>query len=155
MFLVKDTLPERQEKIRSFLKLEPAIAVILAAADFEWTVRRAILALGCSPTPEIRQRWKDKHLSGPDAYKDEWKKEVKPRTHSDLARVVPDWRAFKGTAYRLRHELVHGSSGTAGVVYASRAVTTILKGTKAVADHAELHGAPVYGRVIRRDKARS
>jgi hypothetical protein len=54
MFLVKDNINYRQTKIRSFLSNEPAIAVILAAADFEWSVRRAIRALGTHKPNETR-----------------------------------------------------------------------------------------------------
>jgi len=45
MFLVKDDPTEREKKILGFVPNEPAIAVILAAVHFEWTVRRAIIAL--------------------------------------------------------------------------------------------------------------
>ena len=57
MFLINDTMEERHQTIRSFLSSDPMIAVILAAADFEWTVRRAILALGTLPTKEIRKHF--------------------------------------------------------------------------------------------------
>ena len=54
MFLVADNRNDRDLLIKSYFDAEPAISILLAAADFEWTVRRAILALGKSPTKHIR-----------------------------------------------------------------------------------------------------
>jgi hypothetical protein len=82
MFLVKDTIKKRHEKIRSFLEKEPAIAVLLSAADFGWTVRRVILACGSSPIRDLRER----KLGGPAAYAGCWKKEVTPRFSKALSR---------------------------------------------------------------------
>lgn len=52
MFHVNDSISERQAQIRS---LAPRVGIFLAAADFEWTLRRAILALGQCPTTSIRK----------------------------------------------------------------------------------------------------
>jgi len=43
MFLIHDTMAERHRKIRGYDKV---IGVILAAVDFEWTVRWRYLVLG-------------------------------------------------------------------------------------------------------------
>ena len=49
--------------IARYAVLEPYIGVLVAAADFEWTCRRSILALSKDPTAEIKeelfqkQRW--------------------------------------------------------------------------------------------------
>ncbi len=57
MFLVRDRIEARHEKIRTFMGSDDAaIAVLLAAADFERTVRRAILALGNTPTKQLRTK---------------------------------------------------------------------------------------------------
>lgn len=150
MFLIRDTLDARQTQIRGFLRSEPAIAVILAAADFEWTVRRTILALGRSSTTSIRRRFEKERVSGLGAYKELWKEEVKNRLGTDLAIVVPNWQFFSETAFQLRHRLVHGVSGTTGVAFAERSTESILAATKAVAQYAEFQGEPIYGRQIRR-----
>ena len=54
MFLVSDDSPTRELRIRAALTTEPAIAVIVGAVHVEWTVRRAILALGRSPNVVLR-----------------------------------------------------------------------------------------------------
>jgi hypothetical protein len=153
MFLVNDTIDKRHARIRSYLEKEPVIAVILAAVDFEWTIRRAILSLGTSPTRVIREEVLNK-ASGLDTYNECWKKEVKSRLKQGLAEVVPDWKYFKYEAYPLRHRLVHGAIGTTGISYARDRVEAILKASKAVAEFALNNGEPIYGRFVRRIKAR-
>jgi hypothetical protein len=155
MFLVSDTLESRHKRIRSFLDRESVIAILLAAADFEWTVRRAILALGRSPTKCIRENvlansW------GIEAYKSCWKQEVEPRFHKRLAELVSDsdWQFFKSDAYPLRDRLIHGIRGTVGGPYARKRVEAILGISKALVEFADDHCEPVYGRRIRRSKPR-
>jgi hypothetical protein len=154
MFLVSDTLIERQKKIRSFLPNDPAIAVLLAAADFEWTARRAILALGKSPTKEIHERMDKERKGGLESLQNYWKIEVKPLFGKDLAAMIKDWEFFRNTAYKLRNKLIHGATGSTSVQYATRAVESFLAASKVVADFAEEKGEPIYGRRIRRTKAR-
>jgi hypothetical protein len=154
MFLTSDTMGQRQQKIRSFMSTEPVIAVLLAAADFEWTTRRAILALGKSPTKSINACLRAEKKGGLKALQGYWKDEVKPRLGSDLATIVPDWNFFATKAYDLRHKLVHGAQGTTGKAYAGRAVEAMLNASKAVAEYAAKNGEPVYGRQIRRIKPR-
>jgi hypothetical protein len=57
MFWVKDTREERYSRIRNFLtKEDAAIAVLLAAANLEWTPRRAIVLLSASARPTVRTK---------------------------------------------------------------------------------------------------
>ena len=68
--------------------------------------------------------------------------------------LVPDWQDLK-EAFRFRHVLVHGVSGTISVTYASRAVDDILKASEALVRYAENHKAPIYGkRIVRRKRRR-
>lgn len=77
MFLVSDATAGREQRVRSFLTNEDcAIAVLLSAAHFEWTVSRGILALGTMPTAELRHLVGSCH--GLDKYKDLWATEVTP-----------------------------------------------------------------------------
>lgn len=154
MFLINDKQSSRHNKIRKHLSKDPAIAVILAAADFEWTARRAILALGRSPTKTINGRFETERKGGPDALKEYWKCEVKPRLGTDLASIVSDWQRLNEKSYRLRNSLVHGAVGSVGGEYATQAVETMLSASKAIADYASEQGEPVYGRRIRRLKQR-
>lgn len=150
MFLIKDTLSTRQEKIKSF---EPFVAIILAAADFEWTVRRGILALGKSPTKLIRQDVL-KGCHGLNRYKEAWRKEVTPYTGDRLTDVIHDWQFFKEKAYPLRHQLIHGVSGSLSPNYAQERIDSILTASRAITEYAISKGEPIYGRKIVRRKHR-
>ena len=151
VFLVLDTLEERQEKIASFD--EPFIAVLLAAPDFEWTARRAILALGSSTTKEIKENTL-KLCSGLKEYKDAWKEEVQPLTGKGLPEIIPGWQYFRESAYPLRNRLVHGIEGSVTSQYAQERVEAILSASKAVTEFADSFGEPLYGRRIVRRKPR-
>lgn len=155
MFWIDDTLEERQEKIRSYLNQEPVISVLLAVAGFEWTVRRAILALGTNPAKIIRKETLE-HCHGTDGYKKAWKKEVKPLVGLGLPDIIKQkqWDFFSTKAYPLRHRLIHGVSGTTGLEYAKIRVDSILNASRAVAEFASSKGKPVYGKKIVRRKSR-
>ena len=151
MFLVHDTLEERQKMILSCE--DPFIAVLLAAADFEWTIRRAILALGTRETKTI----KDEVLArcfGLDGYKEAWMKEVQPLTDKGLTDIIPNWQYFREQAYPLRNRLIHGIEGTVTPQYAKERVAAFLSASKALAEFDESCGEPVYGRKIIRLKRR-
>lgn len=130
MFLVDDNLEARETRIRSFLTATDApIAVLLAAAHFEWTTRRAILALGASPNKTIRLRFKHDH--GLETYKEIWRDEVMPfRSVPGLAMVIRNWAVFM-KAFKLRHVLIHGR-GSCGLEYARPCVEEMLKAARAV-----------------------
>tara|TARA_R110001599_G_scaffold127379_8_gene300760 strand:- start:27801 stop:28271 length:471 start_codon:yes stop_codon:yes gene_type:complete len=153
-FLVSDSQHDRHAKISQFLNdREPVIAVLLAAADFEWTVRRAILALGSSSNVDIRLGVLAR-CSGLGKYKEAWDKEVKKRFGKGLPEVVSNWEEFK-TAFELRHRLVHGVAGTTGVQFAERRVSTVLDASREVADFGLSQSIDLFGRLpIRKRKKR-
>ena len=105
MFLVKDTSAAREVRIQAFIVDDPSLAALLAIVHVEWTLRRAIIALGQSPNTEIRRKLERCH--GHDKYRDLWKEEVTPRTGARLPIVVRNWDGLV-RAFRLRHVLVHG-----------------------------------------------
>lgn len=145
-FLVGDNQANRHAKIRGFLNDgEPVIAVLLAAADFEWTVGRAILALGTSPNTDIRSGVLAR-CSGLVKYNEAWKSEVGRRFGGDLSSVVPDWEAFK-KAFELRHRLIHGVAGTTGQGYAQSRVDIVLQGSLHVANFAKAKSVDLFCRL--------
>lgn len=150
MFLVGDTLESRQKRIRALLTKDTAtIGVLASAADFEWTVRRAVLALGRGRSVDIRARLARCH--GLDAYKDAWADEVGWRGRRLPEVVGPDWRFFRGQAFELRNKLVHGVQGTSGLRFASKRVESILSASRAVVHFAASHDADLFTRLpIRR-----
>jgi hypothetical protein len=145
MFLVADTQEVRHQKIRSFLPKEPAIAILLAAVDFEWTVRRAILALGTSPNSVIRKET-FKHCHGEGAYKDAWKQEVQSRLGKGLPQVVPNWDFIRDKAFPLRHKVVHGLRGMPNPETTKDRVEAFLVASKAIADYAQVNGTSLFGK---------
>ena len=157
MFFVSDTLESRQIKVRSFLNDEPAIAVLLAAADFEWTVRRAILLLGKDPNVEIRES--DLHrAAGFWRYETAWEAQVTPTYGKSLSEALglcdDDLEFFKTEAIQLRHDLIHGVTGAVARKHATKCVESILAATKSVVEFVVDQNKDVYARLeIRRRKA--
>ena len=149
MFLVRDTIQSRHEKIRLFLDKEPVIAVLLAAADFEWTVRRAILTCGSSPIKELREGALQK-CSGLTRYAECWKNQVTPRFNKELKNIIHDWEFFCEDAFQLRHNLIHGVQGTTGARYARMRVESMIAASKAITKFAAKNGAQIYGARMRR-----
>lgn len=152
MFLVNDNQKERHEKIISFLCEEPAIAVLLSIADLEWTLRRAILALGTNPTKYIRENTL-KYCSGLQKYKDAWKEEVTPRTAKRLPEIINNWEFLSKQAYPLRHKLIHGIQGTVGTEYATERVNSAINASLAIIKFAYEHDKQLYKhRIVRYKK---
>lgn len=136
MFLVSDNVIERKKRIEEFLAIEPTAAVLLAAAHFEWCVRRTIIALGCSPNVTIRKRLERAY--GLDALKDIWRDELcvrLPRVKTskaikNLPNEVKNWSDFR-KAFELRHRLIHGVS-SCGASYAETRAKRILQAAEDV-----------------------
>lgn len=150
MFLVGDTLDIREEKIRSFLPEEPFIAVLLAAAHFEWTIRRAIILLSKKPNKTTREELKK--CSGLSAYKDVWKNLVKPNYRVSLPELVRNWEFFKKEAFPLRHRLIHGVKATVGKNYGLERAECILGASHAIAEFVKEQGYNVFSRLKVRRK---
>jgi hypothetical protein len=119
VFLVKDSSKAREERIKQFLNEDPALSALLSVIHVEWTLKRAIIALGHSPNVVVRSKLRSCH--GLERYKDVWKDEVTPKTEQRLPEVVENWQGL-GRAFRLRHKLVHGV-GSCGTEYAAERVT--------------------------------
>lgn len=154
MFRVHDAISHRHTYVRGYFGREDAaVAILLAAADFERTIRRAILALGSSPTAELKARLFQDRFNGLDAFKEGWRREVKPNYESDLAVVVKGWDAFR-KAYGHRHRLIHGATGKFTPEFAGEIAGRILRASLDVHEFAGSCGHDL-DKVIRRTKARS
>ena len=151
MFLVKDDPAEREKKILDFVLTEPAIAVILAAVHFEWTVRRAIIALGESSNIVIRKRLE--RCSGLGELKKAWKEEVKSPIQGSLAEVVSLWPKVR-CAFKLRGRLVDGGRST-GSGYAADRVKWLLQAAGDIRQLCETHKVNLHQTLpIRRKPSR-
>jgi hypothetical protein len=107
MFLVQDSSQSRENRIKRFLDEDPTLSALLAVIHFEWTAKRAIIALGTSPNVVIRSRFRA--CTGLERYKDLWKDEVFPKIGKRLPEVIENWQGL-GRSFSLRHRLVHGVS---------------------------------------------
>jgi uncharacterized protein YehS (DUF1456 family) len=165
MFLVNDSAKNRRKKIEQFMnKDEMTVAVLLAAADFEWTIRRVIVLLGKSPNKAFRDV-KETDLKvkvvkgifskshGLDEYKEIWKDEVSRNSGCRLSDVIKNWDGFK-KSFKLRHLLIHGVQGTVGLEYGEKRVTAILDATRDLVEFAKKHNLDVFKNLPVRRKAR-
>lgn len=145
MFLATDMPEGRHRKIRSFLPAEPVIAVLLAAVDFEWTVRRAVIALGTNSNRHIRDTVLNR-CHGADDYKKAWSTEVKSRLLVGLPEVVPAWQFLKEEAYLMRHRIIHGLYGMPSSKKAAERTEAFLAASKAIHEFALVHGEQIFGK---------
>jgi hypothetical protein len=144
-FLVSDTQSDRHRAIRSYLTpQESSIAVLLGAADLEWTIRRTIYCLGTTPIAELKAQ----RVSSLDRYAGLWRRELRARGIPTLQAVIGEWQELLD-AFDLRHRLIHGAQGGAGVAYAGRRVERMLAASEAIATVAKEHGANLYKRLRR------
>ena len=106
----------RRARIEAVAMLEPSLGFLAAVFDFEWMVRRAILALSACPTPFIRSFFEKKH--GWNSYKEAWSVFVmggKNRSGQKLEDILTQKANINNQtisdAFGLRHPLVHGANG--------------------------------------------
>jgi hypothetical protein len=137
-FLVRDLQTDRHRKIRSFLDEDNAlIAVLLAAVDLEWTIRRTIDAM-------TKTDVSDKLISGLENYKKEWQMIcVQQGGMQTLDVIVDDWRLLK-EYYQIRHDIIHGRTGSTTLDYASPRVEAMLEAAKSIAIAGKAAGADPY-----------
>lgn len=120
MFLVQDSSSCREERIKKFLDEDASLSALLAVIHFEWTLRRATIALGTSPNVIVRAKLSKCH--GLEKYKDVWRDEVFLNSHREVERlpeVIQKWENL-GRAFRLRHRLVHGATSCSNDYAAER-----------------------------------
>jgi len=153
MFFVSDNQKDRHSLIREFLTHDQAtIAIILAAIDFEWSLRRTILLFGYNSTKHIREIVLA-NVSGPEKYKEVWKNEVEKNLGISLPNVIPHWSRLvnsKNGAYRLRNQIVHGIHGNVTEKYATDRVEDFLRASELLQELASKHQTTIFKRIVRR-----
>ena len=157
MFYVRDSYQGRRAKILQFRNDQAiCIAIILAAADFEWTIRRIILSLSIIPNKVVREDKKYLgNCSGPGGYKMVWNhlisKNSKLNNPSDsedfrLESLVQDWQSFR-EKYEFRHGIVHGFKANLKYDEGCIALDTILQATDNIYNFSKANGYDVYTKV--------
>ena len=150
-FNLQDSFAVREKSILDMLEGGyPGISVITAAANLEWTLRRAIVALGVSPNKDLQKRLEK--TSGLRKYAALWKKEVSVRHGQELEALIDDWDQFVDSTYQLRHRLVHGALTRTTRDYAKPRVDAILLATSKVLGYASSRGVDLHMRLPVRRK---
>ena len=125
MFFVSDNQPDRHRAIRAFLNdRQAAIAVILSAVDFEWSVPRSTRSWSQDDQDHSREAL-SRIRGGNDDYKRLWKEELAGHLGITLPQAVPHWNRIvdphRGAA-RLRGAILHGARGGVSVQLAQQVV---------------------------------
>jgi len=147
-FLVRDSQDDRHIQIRAYLTKEAAlIAVLLAAIDLEWTIRRVFdVAAGGDSSKAPKE-----NISSLKVYRKELDKLFKRHNKPNLVSVCPDWNDLERRGnYQIRHEVVHGRLGSVGLESARRQVDLILNASVAIANAADGWAYPFGRRVKKR-----
>lgn len=148
MVFVNDTQEQRHKFIRSFLNRDTApIAILLAAIDFEWTVKRAILAFGTSPTKNLRTCFRN--VYGLRRSKEKWKEEVQPRLGCSIDSAIRQWSQVHD-AFEIRDKIIHGASVPVTLEHATPHVNSILGASESLEKLAKEKDRSLYQRRIRR-----
>jgi hypothetical protein len=178
MFYVNQLQNQRHDFIEAFLNKDETcpIAIILAAVDFEWTLRRVILACGNAKSKDILNRLMYKSLnqykkayfdlhkenisedeekrhenkiwspSGLDAYKKMWKQEINGER---LGSVLKNYESLI-SAYDVRNRIAHGISVPIKREYASEVTKIFLVESKNLAEKSKKNGGNIFSKIDRR-----
>jgi hypothetical protein len=152
MFLVGDSMDRRASELRSWLAKHPSVALLVAAAYFEWTVSRGILALSRRPNAEVRETLQK--IYGLEKYKDLWRDELAHLADAKrLPEVVADWQGVT-VAFEGRNRLVHGRDRYTRNM-ATPGVASLLKAVSEIVEYCASQGADINKRLPVRKRRRS
>lgn len=153
MFFVDDNQDERHEFVQKLLiERTASVAIILASIDFEWTLRRAILAMGISSTKDIRLKVLANLSGGYDGYKMAWRDEVQPRIGMRIDQAIMNWSSLHGKegAAKIRGAILHGASVPISVARATTHVENWLSASRDLEKLAlEREGRSLFRRIVR------
>lgn len=112
MFDLNDKRAKRRRIIFGYAQMDAQHGVLLAAMDFEWTCRRAILALSKNPTVVIYEKFIGDYSAFTGLTK-AWQEEVMPNiegaiTLQDLVSRKIQWNLVRA-AMQCRNMIIHGT----------------------------------------------
>jgi len=98
MFLVNDSVYERELLITQMMEIDPSISFSLAMLHFEWSLKRIILSLGKSPSIFIKKKLETAATVAD--FRSIWQKELNAkRGMCVISKVFSDWETI--------HEIFH------------------------------------------------
>lgn len=155
MFDLSDKRNKRRKTIIGYAHFDPGMGVVLAAMDFEWTCRRAIVALSETPTPTLYESFFNRYTSI-SRLKEAWKTEVLPhlKHKCPLVDVVSQngitWNQVMD-AMKCRNVVVHGTESRAFVQECRWAVCVLEDACDNVASFVEAQGGgkTIFKRISR------
>lgn len=113
---VTDGRKKRYDIVSQCAGVDIVTGILMVAIDYEWTCRRAILALGKRTAPDIRDDFDEKKWSGQELA-DAWRAEIGGEITLPL--LFDQWASERLTsyvswedivwAYQCRSQLVHGA----------------------------------------------
>jgi len=112
---------KREALIKDYIDKEFSIALILAAVNFEWTLKRTILILGETNTIKLRKELEEKYrLTGEGSLEEVWDREIGTRiAKGSFNKIIGNKSVYSidkasNTLSRhakdIRGELIHGNS---------------------------------------------
>lgn len=154
MFSYSVSIEDRLAKIQRLVSEgDHCIALVVAAADFERTMRRAIVSLSLKPTADVRERIEKKYNSI-GRYQQAWTLFVEPARNLSLSNTLPEFDDIKN-AFQARNKLVHGQQGGAKFDYVMPRLDVISSGTTKLTVLSLKHGIDLTLRIKVRQRARS
>lgn len=154
MFSYCVSVEERIGKLQRLISEgDHCIALVVAAADFERTMRRAIVALSIEPTADVREQF-EKKFNTIGKYDQAWTHFVEPVRTLPLSDALPEFNDVKN-AFRARNKLIHGQQGGAKVEYIMPRLDIIIAGTKKLTTLSLAHGVDLTLRIKVRQRPRN
>jgi hypothetical protein len=154
MFSYSVSIEDRLSKLQRLVSEgDHCIALVVAAADFERTIRRAIVGLAAEPTADVRERIEKKYNTI-GKYNLAWARFVEPVRKSSLQEALSEFDDVKN-AFRSRNKLVHGQQGGAKLDYVMPRLEIITTGTARLTEFALLHGVDLTVRIKVRQRPRN
>lgn len=149
-FLVRDGLVNRHNMIRKIYRDNVALGIHLAHNNYEWTLHRAIVALGrkMQVKPRLLQVGKGLSLK---QYTKIWDGLFVKTTESlsvmPLMKIVKEWESFSKKGFILRHVVAKSHNGDVAVDYREENLEILLSATEDVYTYLQSLGVDLYARM--------
>lgn len=157
MFDLNDKRQKRRKTIVGYAQMDAKHGVILAAMDFEWTCRRAILALSRKPTVVLYEKFIEDYSAFRGLTK-AWREEVMPNISSaitlqNLVSRKIHWNLVCA-AMQCRNVIIHGTESRVADPECRWAVCALEDACDVVASFVEEHNSKSIFETISRRRTK-